>query len=259
MTPAEDAVDRARYNGTLQLLAWQIQKVYRAAGQWLDDPDALQLATAKITGRIKLPPNLKPDHVQRCPRCGRAHIVPLTRAEQAGLRDAVDRLCTLARAVVNQDHVAQQALPLGDTINDSKLIRIADVKLGHEATTGGGQRLPSGIGSDDERGAGHQGTGIGPGKTIRRQPYGNREETAILRDIAAELRDQLARQADETVLTKRKMAWMTTDHGSATDRQRDAQYLTHVIGLSQREAAGRMKVSLASLQSLLKKYDKNSG
>jgi hypothetical protein len=81
-----------------------------------------------------IPPNLKPDHLQRCSRCGRAHIPPLTDAEKSGQQDAVERLCALAQAVVNQDYVAQRDLPVGDTE------QISDAQTGREATTGGGSR-----------------------------------------------------------------------------------------------------------------------
>ena len=61
-----DAVDRALLNGTLGLLADDIQWIYWQAGQPCDDAMARQIAADKIAGRIKLPPDLKPDHVQRC-------------------------------------------------------------------------------------------------------------------------------------------------------------------------------------------------
>jgi len=86
---------------------------------------------------------------------------------------------------------------------------------------------------------------------------GVRADNAILQDVADELRDKIARQADETALTERKRAWMTVDHGKASERQQEAQYLVQVIGLSQRSAAARMKVSLKSIQRLLKDYAKN--
>src|SRR2546427_5330647 len=92
-SPVEDAVDRARYNGTLALLADQIQQAYWEADQPCSETMAEKIAVEKIAGRVKLPPKLKPDHIQRCPRCGRSHILPLTDAEKSGRQDVVERLC----------------------------------------------------------------------------------------------------------------------------------------------------------------------
>jgi hypothetical protein len=258
-----DAVDRALVNGTLGLLADEIQWIYWQAGQPCDHAMAEQIAAEKIAGRIKLPPDLKPDHVQRCPRCGRAHLMPLTDAEklspgQPGWRDPVERLCGLARGVVDQDYVSLQELPLGDATNTSTLIEVADAQRGQEATTGGGRRLPSGT-PDEDGGGGHQGTGVGSGpakekKRRRRIATG----PTILGEVEDELRDRLARQADETALTEKKLAWMTTDHGRASERQQEARYMIHVLGLSQQAAADRMKVSKTRIQRLLADYAKNS-
>ena len=103
-----DAIDRARLNGTLARLADQIQRAYWEAGQRCDDALAEKIAAAKIAGRVKLPPKLKPDHIQVCPRCGRAHILPLTPDERLGQRDAVERLCRLAQTVVTRDDIAER-------------------------------------------------------------------------------------------------------------------------------------------------------
>jgi len=172
-----DAVDRALLNGMLGLLADEIQRVYWEAGQPCSDAMAQQIAADKIAGRIKLPPDLKPDHVQRCARCGRAHLMPLTDAEKlnpghVGWQDPVARLCALAQTVVNGDYVALRELPLGDATNASTLIEVADAQRGQEATTGGGRRLPSGTPNEDGGGGGHQGTGSGgiaPAKKKRRR------------------------------------------------------------------------------------------
>jgi len=259
-----DAVDRALLNGMLGLLADEIQRVYWEAGQPCSDAMAQQIAADKIAGRIKLPPDLKPDHVQRCARCGRAHLMPLTDAEKlnpghVGWQDPVARLCALAQTVVNGDYVALRELPLGDATNASTLIEVADAQRGQEATTGGGRRLPSGTPNEDGGGGGHQGTGSGgiaPAKKKRRRRVATGD--TILGEVEDELRDRLARQADETALTDRKRAWMTTDHGKASERQQEAQYLFHVLGLSQQAAADRMKVSKTRIQHLLAGYAKNS-
>jgi hypothetical protein len=200
LTPGEDAVDRARLNGTLSLLAWDIQKAYWQADVPLDDATAHRIATEKIAGRVKLPPKLKPDHVRVCPRCGRAHILPLTPDEWLGQQDAVERLCHLAQAAVNRDNTAER---------------------------------------------------------------GYRGHHAILSEIADELRDQVARQTAETAMTARKFDWALqrgafTHRDRATERQQEAAYLVHVLGLSTPAAAQRMKVSKQRVQALLTDYLKNT-
>jgi hypothetical protein len=190
--------------------------------------------------------------------------MPLTDAEKlspghAAYKDPVERLCALAQTGVNGDYVALRERPLGDATNDSTLIKVSDAQRGQEATTGGGRRLPSGTPNEDGSGGGHQGTGVGSGpapakKRRRRVATGD----TILGEVEDELRDRLARQADETALTDRKRAWMTTDHGKASERQQEARYLVHVLGLSQQAAADRMGVSKTRAQRLLADYAKNS-
>src|SRR5207249_1720770 len=100
-------------------------------------------------------------------------------------------------------------LPFGDATNASTLIEVSDAQRGQEATTGGGRRLPSGTPGEDGGGGGHQGTGSGgvaPAKKRRRR-------VATGYTILDEVRDKLARQADETAMTDRKRTWMTADHG----------------------------------------------
>ena len=262
LSPAEDDVDWARWNGTLALLADQIQRMYWAAGHPCDSEIANQIAIAKIAGRVTLPPKLKTDHIRQCPRCGRAHILPLTPDERQGRQDAVERLCLLAQAVVNQDHTPQRDVLIGD--HDGRFTQVANA-VAKKEEMGGGRRVPSGppkFDGDEGAAPGHQGTGTSGGvapATHRRHRIatGVRADNAILQDVADELRDKIARQADETALTERKRAWMTVDHGKASERQQEAQYLVQVIGLSQRSAAARMKVSLKSIQRLLKDYAKN--
>jgi hypothetical protein len=272
-TPAEaDALDRAMQNGTHKLLAWQIQKLYHKAGQqWLPDADALQIAADKIAGHVKLPPDLKPEHIQRCPRCSRAHLVPLSRDEKrhefdGRHRDAVERLCKLAQAVANQDYGSQPDVVLGNRASD-KLKGVADALDGRAFTTGGGKKVASGhphFDGEEKAAPGHQGTGTdhdgatSPTKQ-RRFATGDTTHNTILRDVEDEIRDKLVRQAEETLLTDRKKAWMTKDHGSATERQQEAAYLVNVCGWSAPEAGKRMGVSKTRIQALLRDYAKNAG
>src|SRR5262249_10134098 len=188
----EHAVERAAYNGSLGVLADDIQSAYWQAGFDCTTDQAMAFAAAKIAGRVKLPPVLKPDHVQRCPRCSRAHILPLTDAEMRedgawGFQDAVDRLCILARAVANQDDAALRELPVG---SEPDITRMADAIEGRAATTGGGRRIA--WGTPDETGSsGNLGTGVGPpppGRRRRRIATGSRRDNAILQEIADELR-----------------------------------------------------------------------
>jgi hypothetical protein len=270
-TPEEDAVDRARWNGTLALLARQIQKAHWRANLPCDDSMAEQIAVEKIAGRVKLPPKLGPEHIGRCPRCGRAHLLPLTKDERAGRKDAVERLCMLAQAVVNQDHVVQRDALLADGTE-----KIANVRAAREFTTRGGRRLPFGRPksdhdpADEKAAPGHQGAGFwqdefAPATTRRRRSAtGSRRDSAILRNVEDEIRDKVARQASETALTERKQAWMlrqgTFAHRDrASERQQEAAYLVHVLGWSHPEAAKRMKVSKQRVQALLKDYAKNAG
>jgi hypothetical protein len=266
LPPREDALNRAWWNGTWAKLADEIQRVHWIAGYQCDDETANAIAAEKIMGKVKLPPVLKSEHIRTCPRCKRAHLLPLTMNEQSGRDDAVERLCHLAQAVVKQDYGAQRDLVAGDSTDSSKLMKTSNAAEGRAATTGGGRRLPSGVpGDSGRRAAGHQGTGTDypTVKNARRFATGSRRDNAILAEVADELRDKAARQVAETALTERKRDWMLSrgeyaNRDRATEMQQRAAYLVHVVGRSIRGAAEQLRVSKGKIERLLAGYAKKT-
>jgi hypothetical protein len=212
---------------------------------------------------------LKLDHVKKCRRCGKAgdHLVKLDMSQRDWAKDEhLKALCQPADGYVSQDYVAQQELPAGDSLSDSKLTRISDVRNSTTFTTNGGRRIPSGtdldhdnnhLAGDRDRGApGHQGVGVDPVFNLPQRERGWKREAR--RQAKARGEEQAQRSID-TALDERRRAWMTADRGSSTPRQQEAYHLAVVLALGPSEAARRMGVSEGRVRALLKDFTKNAG